>query len=286
MSHRLTMLAIAIGTAGLIAVALISSSNAAIDTTPRASPSLIRACVDNDTRALSLRNICTRGESRVSWNAAGPTGERGPQGVPGEPGAQGPAGEMGREGETGPAGPQGETGPGGGRGARGPEGPPGAPGSAGGFFLDDSTGAAIATFAGSYSSGGFGGGGGAFALIFPGHTVPILYNNGGSNTLTTLYPITLPYWYTTNNCTGTPGVQEGEINQAGLGAYNLVISRSGEVKTYSLGLGQTNVTYNSSLQSGACLTMSGAIGLYPMTEVTGVPAPPSSIPPGYRISTS
>lgn len=65
---------------------------------------------------------CRKGESRLVWNAEGPTGPQGPAGIPGP---QGPAGVNGATGATGAEGPIGPTGP------EGPIGPPGPQGERG-----------------------------------------------------------------------------------------------------------------------------------------------------------
>ena len=70
---------------------------------------VLRACANKKTGALRLTAKCKRSEFHVSWNQAGPTGERGPRGFNGVKGLQGAAGGTGATGGTGPQGP---TGPG------------------------------------------------------------------------------------------------------------------------------------------------------------------------------
>jgi Collagen triple helix repeat (20 copies) len=65
---------------------------------------------------------CTRFETPLSWNQAGPRGDPGPQGPQGEvgpPGPEGPSGEQGPRGESGAQGPPGPQGPQGEAGASG-----------------------------------------------------------------------------------------------------------------------------------------------------------------------
>ncbi len=126
------------------------------------------ACVTTKTgavRMVAAATVCSRTETKITWNvqgpagapgaagatgsigpsgpqgAAGATGLKGDQGVPGPQGPvgadgatgrQGPAGADGSTGPQGPAGvsgPTGPQGPAGADGATGPQGPTGAPGS-------------------------------------------------------------------------------------------------------------------------------------------------------------
>ena len=64
----------------------------------------ISACYKNDgsLRLVGATDECTKRETLVQWNQAGPAGPAGPQGPTGE---RGPAGERGPVGERGPEGP-------------------------------------------------------------------------------------------------------------------------------------------------------------------------------------
>jgi collagen triple helix repeat protein len=138
-----------VGLATANGVVLVSGGVAAAG---QRAPTLIKACVANSggqTRIVSTRTTCRRGEHAVWWNKMGPVGPRGPAGPAGPRGAIGPAGPAGPRGATGPAGPAGprgaqglqglqglpgpagKIGPTGPAGARGPAGPAGAQGPAG-----------------------------------------------------------------------------------------------------------------------------------------------------------
>ena len=84
---------------------------------------VISACASSNGY-LRLATSCHRGETAVSWNAAGqrgPQGVPGPTGAPGAPGAPGAAGATGATGATGPTGATGATGPAGATGSAGPD---------------------------------------------------------------------------------------------------------------------------------------------------------------------
>ncbi len=281
-----------------------------------AKTNLIRACVDNDTGRIIIRERCETGETRLSWNRVGPVGpqgEAGPAGPVGPEGPQGPAGPQGERGPSGgggtgpagpagPAGPQGPAGPAGAngtdgaqgpQGVQGPQGPQGPPGPAGpsgpqgpagsgGLDFDDSVGTRIATFVTSITVDGTAG----FALLFPGHSVPILYNQGGALTDPTLTPSTPQMWFTTNNCTGTPRVPPSVMPKYGLGAFNLALTIGGTMKVYRFNTSlDPTTTYQSRLMFGSCTALSLSDRYYSMTEVPGLTLPPASVDFGYRIST-
>lgn len=83
------------------------------------------ACVTTATGAIDIVSktaTCKAGQTKISWNQAGPAGPAGPKGATG---ATGPAGPKGAAGATGPAGPKGATGATGAQGPQGPQGPAG-----------------------------------------------------------------------------------------------------------------------------------------------------------------
>jgi hypothetical protein len=83
------------------------------------------------------RSRCPRGSTLINWNATGPRGSTGAQGITGLVGPAGSNGAAGASGHAGPAGPSGPAGPAGPAGSAGPTGPagsvgvPGASGPAG-----------------------------------------------------------------------------------------------------------------------------------------------------------
>ena len=85
----------------------------------KSSGDSIHACVSRWgwIRIVDSGERCSRWETSLEWNIAGPPGSPGPAGEQGPEGPQGPAGEQGPEGPQGPAGEQGLEG------AQGPEGP-------------------------------------------------------------------------------------------------------------------------------------------------------------------
>src|ERR1019366_2975342 len=101
---------------GLALIAAASFLTGALDAAAQIpSGNVIYACVrlDRDSdegrvaRLVAVDEKCARGETRISWNVAGPQGPIGPQGVPGPAGAQGPqgiAGPQGLKGDTGATG--------------------------------------------------------------------------------------------------------------------------------------------------------------------------------------
>jgi hypothetical protein len=96
-----------------------------------ARPKQLYACVAGDFHTLNLTSAgrkCPGGQSKVSWNAAGPRGVAGPRGATGRMGARGAAGARGAVGPKGDVGPAGAAGP---QGPAGSKGPTGAAGSAG-----------------------------------------------------------------------------------------------------------------------------------------------------------
>src|ERR1700710_2774943 len=91
-----------------------------------ASSKQLYACVTGDFHTLNLTSAglkCPGGQSKISWNAAGPRGVAGPRGATGRMGARGAAGTAGASGATGArgaVGPKGDVGP---AGPAGPQGP-------------------------------------------------------------------------------------------------------------------------------------------------------------------
>lgn len=97
----------------------------------------IQACANKQGKIVSIGVTCTKKQTSLSWNTAGPQGPAGPvgpQGAQGPPGSAGPTGPQGSAGPAGPqgaAGSQGPTGPTGSTGPVGSIGPAGAPGPQG-----------------------------------------------------------------------------------------------------------------------------------------------------------
>jgi hypothetical protein len=93
--------------------------------TTQISASTIYACQMKQVgllRVVDANTSCTKNETKVSWNVAGPKGD---PGVAGPAGSQGPAGTNGATGPQGPAGVKGDTG------AVGPQGVQGSKGDKG-----------------------------------------------------------------------------------------------------------------------------------------------------------
>jgi hypothetical protein len=102
-----------------------------VQATSSAASNRIYACVAGDEHELQLTTAkasCPPGQTKISWNAAGRRGSRGPAGAAGNNGARGIAGVAGKNGAQGAAG---ATGPAGVAGANGLAGAMGATGRAG-----------------------------------------------------------------------------------------------------------------------------------------------------------
>jgi len=94
----------------------------------------IQACVNRQGKIVKIGTTCSKKQTTLSWNIAGPQGPIGPVGPAGAQGPAGPAGptgpagaagsvgSVGQAGLQGPAGPQGSVGPAGGTGIQGPAG--------------------------------------------------------------------------------------------------------------------------------------------------------------------
>jgi BclA C-terminal domain/Collagen triple helix repeat (20 copies) len=102
-----------------------------------ASPKQLYACVAGNFHTLNLTSAggnCPSGQSKISWNTAGPDGVAGPRGATGTTGARGATGAhgaVGPKGNAGAAGSAGPQGPAGSKGDTGAKGDNGAAGSAG-----------------------------------------------------------------------------------------------------------------------------------------------------------
>jgi hypothetical protein len=122
----------AVAFAALFLVLGSAAYAAAGQVSTNAAPKKIYACVTGDHHALNLttaKRTCPGGQTKISWNAAGPTGKtgaRGATGTTGPPGAAGPQGAAGPAGATGSQGAVGPAGPKGADGDVGPRGPAGA----------------------------------------------------------------------------------------------------------------------------------------------------------------
>ena len=92
-------------------VLLILLARVTASAPPPPPPVVLEACINpgnGGMRLVGASTACHKNETRVSWNAEGPTGPAGPTGPMGPEGAEGPEGPAG---PTGPQGPQGEQGP-------------------------------------------------------------------------------------------------------------------------------------------------------------------------------
>ena len=121
-----------------LAISLISLGSAFGNT------SELQGCVNKKSLVLRVSGKCTKDETKIRWNVAGPQGLQGEKGDKGDVGAIGPQGEKGDRGEnglkgdtglqglkgdTGAQGPRGEKGESGLQGVQGPQGPKGDTGS-------------------------------------------------------------------------------------------------------------------------------------------------------------
>ena len=282
-----------------------ASSSSAASARAKTSADLIRGCVDNATGDIAIRARCTRDETRLTWNRVGPQGEAGPQGPAGPEGPQGPGGPQGERGPSGagspgptgpagPAGPQGPAGPAGADGAAGAQGPQGVqgpqgiqgpqgPAGSGGVDFKDAGGTRVATFIDSLTIDGTPG----FALLFTGHTRPIIYNMSGAATDNTLYTSIPQLWFTGLNCSGTPRLDGNQIRSFGWGVYNFAMSINSVTKIYSLSpTKDSSTTYKSRLLFGTCTNLDNTNTYYPFVDVTGsLTLPPASFAPGYYVAT-
>lgn len=96
-----------------------------------AQQGVIHACYKKENgqlRVVGASQSCLASETALSWNAVGPQGPQGEQGLAGPQGEQGMPGPQGPRGEQGPQGPRGEHGVAGPAGPRGADGQPGTPG--------------------------------------------------------------------------------------------------------------------------------------------------------------
>jgi len=322
-SDRMWM-ATAVGCTALLVGGAWASASVASGASPAtATPknSLIRACVDDATGRIFIRDRCEKDESRISWNRVGPAGPQGDAGPVGPEGPQGPAGPAGPQGErgpagaggsgpagpAGPAGPQGPPGPAGAdgtdgtdgapgaQGIQGPQGPQGAqgpagptgpqgPGGSGGFYLDDSTGTKVADFVTALSPYSIGT---LFALNFTGHTVPILYV-GDSSDAGTLKPYLPDLYFTTADCSGTARFNNYSMKDIGYGAFSLAGTVNSSLRIYAFTGARdgSSTSFASRLIGGTCTSFSTtATGYYQLQDVTAqLPAVPTTVPVGFRVS--
>lgn len=281
-----------------------ASSSSAASARAKTSADLIRGCVDNVTGDIAIRARCARDETRLTWNRVGPQGEAGPQGPAGPEGPQGPAGPQGERGPGG-AGPQGPAGPAGPAGPQGPAGPAGAdgadgaagaqgpqgvqgpqgiqgpqgPAGSGGVDLVDAAGTRIATFVDQFDVNNAP----AMALLFDGHTTPVLYRRNGSSDSAVLSPPSITLYFTQASCAGDARLNPFAIPNFGLGAYNLAATRAGVLRVYSFtGAVDSSTTYVSQLDNGTCTSVSFT-NAYAVLQEVNVPTPPTSIPFGFKV---
>jgi hypothetical protein len=95
---------------GVVAVILAAGGGAYAATSGGGT---ITACVDQHTGGLYRAHHCARRDKKLSWNAHGLSGARGPAGLKGDTGAQGVKGDTGAQGlkgDTGAQGVKGDTG--------------------------------------------------------------------------------------------------------------------------------------------------------------------------------
>ena len=131
----------------------------------------IQACVNRQGKIVRIGPTCSKKQTNLSWNIAGP---QGPIGTVGPQGAQGPAGSPGAAGPTGAMGLVGPTGPQGTQGPQGPPGPAGVAGAAGAPGTAGTSGDNLVTLTGSSFAGIYypGVGGGTTAFYYgPGNQV-------------------------------------------------------------------------------------------------------------------
>ena len=130
----------------------------------------------------------------------------------------------------------------------------------------------------------------SLALIFPGHSVPILYWPGNNQQNAALSPVQPDLYFTTNDCSGGARFNNFAIQGlGGLGAFNLAIRQNTSTRIFRFtGVQDSGSTLmQSQLSNGSCSVVSFSPSSYfQLEEVSGLPAVPSTIPAGYRISSS
>ena len=112
-------LAVVSGSAALLTGSGVAGANPA-------ATSLIYACYSNSTGEMfrvTSTQTCPAGETKISWNQAGPQGAKGAQGAQGAKGAQGAAGAQGGSGPQGAVGAKGAQGAAGAQGRLAPRAP-------------------------------------------------------------------------------------------------------------------------------------------------------------------
>jgi hypothetical protein len=82
----------------------------------------LQGCVNKKSLVLRVSGKCTKDETKIRWNVAGPQGLQGEKGDKGDVGPIGPQGEKGERGENGLKGDTGLQGAKGDTGAQGPRG--------------------------------------------------------------------------------------------------------------------------------------------------------------------
>ena len=91
--------------ASCLAISLISLGSALGNT------SELQGCVNKKSLVLRVSGKCTKDETKIRWNVAGPQGLQGEKGDKGDKGDAGVQGPQGIQGLVGPQGPQGIQGP-------------------------------------------------------------------------------------------------------------------------------------------------------------------------------
>ena len=213
-------------TTGLLAVGSLAR-------TTEAARSVITACVNDQNGSVRIEDgRCRMHEYSMAWMTGGPpgtTGPVGPRGLPGAIGPTGPTGPSGPAGPGGPAGPAGAIGPIGPAGPAGPVGPSG-PGSV--RVLDR-----LGNEVGLYQSP-------SYVMLTVGPTLVLVSLDLAS---ASFYDAQPPFYYATNDCTGTPMMY-------------LDMTRFGAVRvgtlSYPIG-GPIATAYQSYKDSPTCQKISG-----------------------------
>ena len=187
-----------------LAVSLISLGSAFGNT------SELQGCVNKKSLVLRVSGKCTKDETKIRWNVAGPQGLQGEKGDKGDVGPIGPQGEKGDRGENGlkgdtgvqglkgdvgPQGPKGDTGAQGPQGIKGDVGPQGFKGDKGDVGASalitvlDRNGNQVGGYFGSYSN---------YLLIEINGRIWRSYPDGSVASVQLVFE--------NNSCTGTPYV--------------------------------------------------------------------------------
>ena len=123
------------------------------------------------------------------------------------------------------------------------------------------------------------------ALLFDGHTTPIIYRRNGSPDSAVLSPPSLQLFFTQPSCVGDPRFNTFSVPNYGLGAYNFAASKDGALKVFTFtGVVDSSTTYRSVLENGTC-SAATFTNAYAVLQEVNVPTPPATIPFGYKVKT-